>query len=124
MCNYNPQLIKATLLSLRNAKISAFLSQKNLKDFRTVVETCRIIDSAMLPLFYIWEHICQRNLSEIHIERHLKKAYLRFLEDPFTNTMKFYLLLKIGISCSIPTGVKNNIVSIYESLISSNVLNP
>ena len=117
---YNPKMIKDTLSELRNAKTSVFLNKNGLTNFKNIVETCRIIDTAMLPMFYIWEHYFHRKLIEIKVEKHLEKPYERFSKNPITNTWEFYLFLKIGISCSIPKDVRNNLLYIYEPLINNN----
>ena len=84
-------------MRLRDAKTSAFLEHNYMTDFRKIVETCRIIDVAMLPMFYIWEHYCHRKLSEIEMEKHLMKPYERFSRNPLSNTWAFYLLSEIEV---------------------------
>ena len=71
----------------------------------------------MLPLFYIWEHRCHRNIQGLFIEKHLRKSYKKFSLDPLTYTWEFYLLLKLDIPCQISTQVKEDILSVYESML-------
>lgn len=117
MNKYNSQIIKDTLLSLRTVKTKAFINQGDDTNFKDIVEICRIIDVAMLPMFYIWEHYCHKNLSEIEMEQHLKMPYERFSRTPRTNTWTFYLFLKTCNTSTIPTGVKKKILLIYELFI-------
>lgn len=117
MNKYNPQIIKETLLNLRTVKTQAFINQGDNTNFKDIVEICRIIDVAMLPMFYIWEHYCHRKLSEIAMEKHLMKPYERFSRTPRTNTWTFYLLLKTCNSSNLPTSVMKKILSIYEPMI-------
>ena len=119
MAHCNPQLVKESLLNLRSVKTSVFLNKNAKVDFKSVVETCRIIDVAMLPLFYIWEQCYHRELSEVCMEQHLRKPYERFLRDPFSNTFEDYLFLKIGVSDMMPTNIKRKVLTIYELLLTS-----
>ena len=80
MNNGNSQLIKETILNLRNYKISVFLNKDDISDIKSIVEICRIIDISMLPLFFIWEHRCHRNIQGLFIEKHLRKSYKKFLQ--------------------------------------------
>ena len=117
MNNYDPELIKEIISSLRSSKTSVFYNKNDGVDFKSVVETCRIIDAAMLPLFFIWEYCCHRQLSEICMEEHLRIPYEKFLRDPIANTFEFYFFLRIGVSCSMPVSKKNKVLSIYERIL-------
>lgn len=119
MKDVNPQLIKETLSHLRRAKTSAFLKEEDISDFKTVMETCRIVDAAMLPIFYIWEHYFHRKLKELSIEKYLIKPYKRFSIDPWTNTWEIYLLLKIVAVFSISAFIKRKLFVIYDLLLLS-----
>ena len=119
MAHCNPQLIKESLSNLRSVKTSVFLNKNVKADFKSVVETCRIIDVVMLPLFYIWAHCYHRELSEVCMEQHLKKPYERFLRDPFSNTFESYLFLRIDESDMMPPNIKRKVLTIYELLLTA-----
>jgi hypothetical protein len=117
MNDVNPQVIKDTLSSLRNVKSSLFLTKKVKPNFKNIIEVCRFIDVLMLPLFYIWEKCCQKNILELGVEKHLTKPYERFLHDPLSYTWKFYLFLKLGIPSQLSTKTRKKVLSAYELLI-------
>ena len=117
MNNGNSQLIKETLLNLRSFKISVFVNKDNISDIKSIVETCRMIDVSMLPLFYIWEHRCHQNIQELNVEKHLRKPYKKFSLNPLTYTWVFYLFLKLDIPCQMSTQIRENLLSAYETLL-------
>ena len=120
MNDVNPQMIKDTLSSLRNVKSSLFLTKKASPNFKNIVEVCRFIDVLMLPLFYIWEYCCQKSILELGVEKHLMKPYERFLHNPLTYTWKFYLFLKLGIPSQMSTKTREQVLSVYETIILEN----
>lgn len=93
MQRYDTQNIRNTISGLKEIKTSAFVNKNGLVDFRQVREICRIIDTLTLPLYYIWEYDCHRQLAELDFEKHLEKPYKKFLHNPVTNTWRLYLLV-------------------------------
>ena len=116
----NPQMIQDTLMNLRNEKTSLFLNKDERFRFKDIVEVCRFIDVLMLPLFYIWEYCCQKSILELGVEKHLMKPYDRFLHHPLTYTWKFYLFLKLGIPSQMSTKTREQVLSVYETIILEN----
>lgn len=115
----HPQQIKEALSSLRNVKSSLFTNEKEKLDFRVIVETSRIIDVSILPLFYIWEHLYHRKLSEVGAEKHLMKPYEKFSQDPIAYTWESYLFLKLGLPGQMSDGDRDKVLTVYESLFNS-----
>ena len=113
----NPQMIQDTLMNLRNEKTSLFLNKDERFRFKDIVEVCRFIDVLMLPLFYIWENCCHKNISNLGVEKHLMEPYKRFLQDPLTYTWKFYVFLKLGLPSQMATKTREQVLSAYEPLI-------
>lgn len=111
----NPQLIKETLLRLRNIKYSLFLKNARL-NFIDVVEDCRLIDALMLPLIYIWKHCCHKSISELGVEKHLMKPYERFLHDPLMFTWELYLFLKLDKPSGMSKHLRERVLFAYELL--------
>ena len=111
----NPQLIKGTLLRLRNVKSSLFLKNAKL-NFNDVVDDCRLIDALMLPLIYIWKHCCHKSISELGVEKHLMKPYERFLHDPLMFTWELYLFLKLDKPSGMSKHLRERVLSAYELL--------
>lgn len=93
MQRYDTHNIRNTISGLKEIKTSAFVNKNGLVDFRQVREICRIIDTLTLPLYYIWEYDCHRQLAELDFEKHLEKPYHKFLHNPVTNTWRLYLLV-------------------------------
>ena len=92
---YDTEKIHTIVSDLKEAKTKSFQSINELADFKKVTETCRIIDTFILPLYYIWEHCLHRQLKELGFEEHLEKPYQRFLQNPLTNTWELYLFISI-----------------------------
>lgn len=113
----NPLLIKNALSDLRNLKTNAFMQKDGLFDFMNVIEACRFYDVVMLPLLYIWEHNCQRELSAVTIEDNLIKPYRKFVMDPYANTMELYLLLKTGEPTFLPKRCREKLLDIYKTVL-------
>ena len=92
---YNEDKIRTIVSDLKEVKTQSFKSVNGLTDFKKVTETCRIIDTFILPLYYIWEHYCHRQLKELDFEAHLDKPYKKFILNPLTNTWELYLFISI-----------------------------
>ncbi len=79
----------------------------------------------LLPLYYGWEHICDKSLEEVCFEDYLKEPYKGFEANPATETMELALLLQMS---SIPQlenwGKKlNNLITIYETIVNILLIN-
>ena len=92
---YDTNKIRTIVSDLKEAKAQSFQKVNGLTDFKKVTETCRIIDTFILPLYYIWEHFCHRRLNELDFEEHLDKPYKKFTQNPLTNTWELYLFVSI-----------------------------
>lgn len=89
--------IRTVVSDLKLAKALSFQCTNGITDFKKVTEKCRIIDTFILPLYYIWEHFCHRQLNELAFEEHLDKPYKRFKQNPLTNTWELYLFISVQI---------------------------
>jgi hypothetical protein len=117
---YDTKKIQDVVSSLKGIKEASFSNKEGLIDFKKSTETCRIIDTLILPLYYIWEHCCHRNLGELMFEEHLQKAYQRFMQNPLTNTWELYLFVSIKTPFKNELGKKNlskEIIEIYNLLL-------
>ncbi len=95
MHNYEPEKILEAVASLKEIKASSFSIHDGPIDFQNVMETCRIIDTLMLPLYYIWENCCHKQLEDISFEEHLRKPYQRFVLNPITYTWELYIFVTL-----------------------------
>ena len=95
MCVYNSNRIQKTIVSMKEIKKSSFYTNNDSLDFKKVLETCRIVDTFLLPLYYIWEHCCHRQLKEIEFEEHLMKPYIIFNQAPITYTLEMFLYITL-----------------------------
>ena len=107
--------IEETLSDLKIIKSSLFFNLH--LNMKSTIETCRLIDVIMFPLYYIWEYKYHKNVSELNMEKHLMKSYKRFLQAPIINTWQFYSFIKLGIPYQIHKKTREKVLSIYESLL-------
>ncbi len=79
----------------------------------------------LLPLYYGWEHICDKSLEEVSFEDYLKEPYRGFEADPAKETMELALLLQINSITHVNnwTTKLNNIIAIYETIVNILLLN-
>lgn len=94
---YNKQIIRGVVAKMNEIKKSSFQkwNEKGLIDFKKVIETYRIIETLILPLYYIWEHCCHMQIDELELDQHLKLAYQKYLKKPLTNTWELYILISL-----------------------------
>ena len=125
MCVYNSNRIQKTIVSMKEIKKSSFYTNNDSLDFKKVLETCRIVDTFLLPLYYIWEHCCHRQLKEIEFEEHLMKPYIIFNQAPITYTLEMFLYITLCTQFVKCFGEKNfcEIESIYKKFLENNKLN-
>ena len=125
MCVYNSNRIQKTIVSMKEIKKSSFYTKNDSLDFKKVLETCRIVDTFLLPLYYIWEHCCHRQLKEIEFEEHLMKPYIIFNQAPITYTLEMFLYITLCTQFVKCFGEKNfcEIESIYKKFLENNKLN-
>ncbi len=119
---YDTNKIHDAVLALKEIKKTSFLKKDGIANFKQAKETCRIIDTFILPLYYIWEHKCHRELTELDFEAHLKSAYQKFMKNPLANTWE----LSIFISIDTPFGkefnnknLSKNILEIYQQFLNT-----
>lgn len=120
MLIYNSRKILDIVTILKEIKTSSFSSKKGPVDFHNVTETCRIIDTLLLPLYYVWEYCCHQQLKDISFEEHLRKPYQKFIQNPITYTWELYIF--ITLKEPIPRqltkkGVCKEISNVYKELI-------
>ena len=96
--------IQNIIASLKEVKHISFSYIKDSVDFKKVTETCRILDTFMLPLYYMWEQYCHKQLEDIGFEEHLKKPYQRFIQNPklYTREILLFITLTLGTPFFIP----------------------
>ena len=120
---YDTNKIQEVVSSLKKIKAASFSNKEGFIDFKKSTETCRIIDTLILPLYYIWEHCCHRNLGELRFEEHLQKAYQKFEQNPLTNTWELYIFISIKTPFKDELGNKKlskDIIDIYNQLLEKN----
>ena len=120
MHTYDTGKIQDVVTNLKKIKASSFSCSDGPIDFHIVTETCRIVDTLMLPLYYIWEYCCHQQLEDICFEEHLRKPYQRFMKNPITYTWELYIF--ITLKETIPKElakkkVYKEITTIYKELI-------
>lgn len=120
--------IRKLLDYFNEVKDSSFMSLKNPNDFNKVKETCRILDTFKLPLYYMWEQYCNQQLNDIGFEDFLRKPYLKFLKKPKTYTWEMLVFLTLCAPYLLPLKVNkiSEISEMYNELlkdesVSSNV---
>ena len=125
MCVYNSNRIQKTIVRMKEIKKSSFYTKNDFLDFKKVLETCRIVDTFLLPLYYIWEHCCHRQLKEIEFEEHLMKPYILFNQAPITYTLEMFLYITLCTQFVKCFGEKNvcEIESIYKKFLENSKLN-
>ncbi len=106
--------IKKLLAYFAEVKDSSFLRVKEPVDFKNVTETCRIIDTLKLPLYYMWEQCCHQSLKDIAFEEHLRKPYHKFVHNPKTYTWEMVVFLALSAPYLLPLKI-NTIVEITET---------
>lgn len=118
--NYSEEKLLNIVGRLNAVKESAFDCNGEEIDFGKVTETCRIIDTLSLPLFYLWEHHYGKKLRDIGFHEHLSCAFGKFMKSPIENTLQIYLL----ISARTPLfknwqdkSLPDDISKIYEYII-------
>ena len=112
--------IRDAIENLKKIKAASFSCNDGLVDFHAVTETCRIIDTLMLPLYYIWEHCCHKQLKDICFEEHLRKPYNKFRQHPITHTWELYLFVSLEATETKYLSRKKSykkVSSIYKELI-------
>lgn len=92
---YDSRKILDLVTILKEIKTSSFSCKDGLVDLHNVTETCRIIDTLLLPLYYIWEYCCHQQLKDINFEEHLSKPYQKFIQNPITYTWELYLFITL-----------------------------
>ena len=95
MLIYDSRKILDIVTVLKEIKTSSFSCKKGPVDFHNVTETCRIIDTLMLPLYYIWENCCHQQLEDISFEEHLRNPYQKFSQNPITYTWELYIFITL-----------------------------
>lgn len=122
MLTYDTNRIKEVVSSLKSVKAAAFSNKAGLIDLKRAVETCRIVDTLALPLYYIWDRCCHRDLGELNFEEHLQTAYQKFVRHPLTHTWELYLFVSVRIPLRNGMGKKNlskEIAEIYDQLLAT-----
>lgn len=95
MLIYDSRKILDIVTILKEIKASSFSRKEGPVDFQKVTETCRIVDTLMLPLYYIWEYCCHQQLEDISFEEHLRKPYQKFIQNPITYTWELYIFITL-----------------------------
>lgn len=122
MLIYDTKRISNAISRLKKAKAASFVCRSGLADLNKAKETCRIIDTLILPLYYIWEHCCNRRLVDLDFEPHLVRAYEKFVRHPVTNTWNMLLFIQVEPSMKKIFGqwdISQEIIVIYKSFISA-----
>ncbi len=117
---YDVGKIYNVITSLKKIKKSSFSCNNGPVNFLYVKETCRMIDTLMLPLYYIWEHCCHQQLEDLSFEEHLRNPYKKFLQHPITYTWQLYVFITIKeplFSQLKKKSIYNEISFIYKELI-------
>lgn len=120
MGEYDTHRIINVARTMKELKESSFLGKAEAIDFKSVTETCRFVDALMLPLYYIWEHCCHRELSDLDFEEHLRKPYQKFSENPLVNTWELYVFISINeVFAVVPVKKRltREISKIYKELL-------
>ena len=115
----NTGKIHKVITYLKEIKASSFTCSDGPFNFDNVTETCRIIDTLMLPLYYIWDYCCHQQLEDI-CEEHLRKPYQRFLHNPITYTWKLYVFINLKKPFTPPLAdnkIYDDISALYIDLI-------
>lgn len=95
---YDTRKIQGVVSDLKSIKVASFSNKNGLTDFEKSTKVCRIVDMLLLPLYYIWEHCCNRDLEELKFEKHLNKPYQKFVKNPLTRTWQLYLLVSVKVT--------------------------
>ena len=120
---YDTAKIRDAIENLKKIKAASFSCNDGPIDFHAVTETCRIIDTLMLPLYYIWEHCCHQQLKDISFEEHLILPYQRFCQHPITYTWELYILVNLEATEVKDLSRKKlykEVLSIYKELMDLN----
>lgn len=119
---YDTDNIHRIILEMKDIKVSSFQSKDGRIDFGKVTETCRIVDTLILPLYYIWEHCCHRSLNEVDFEEHMEKPYQRFMHNPLKNTLELLLFVSMKKPYAVllsKQNISNEITSLYKDFLDS-----
>ena len=119
MQNYDVKKIQEIIVNLKEIKTSSFTQKDGMADFQRVKDTCRMVDTFMLPLYYIWEHYCKRQLTEASFEEHLRLPYRKFTLDPKIYTWELYLFVLINNSNLISKHIRKKLLDTYKTFIDS-----
>lgn len=122
---YNSNRIQKTIVGMKEIKKSSFYTKNDSLDFKKALETCRIVDTFLLPLYYIWEYCCHRQLKEIEFEEHLMKPYKIFNQAPITYTLEMFLYITLCTQFVKRLGKKNisDIEIIYKKFLENSKMN-
>ena len=112
-------MIKENISILKDQKKKCFLVGDRMVDFKIVLDTCREMDTLLLPLYFAWEHIYKQKLSDVQFEPHLLKPYSKFSLKPKTTTWKILLLLFPEISSQFSIDTKKELICIYKLIVNS-----
>lgn len=119
---YDMERIRTVVNGLKEARLYAFTGNKGLVDVRQATEACRIVDTFMLPLYFIWEHCCKRKLIELAFENYLEQPYRKFEQNPITSTWELYLFISTQTPFDRVLRNKNlskEITNIYKHFINA-----
>lgn len=114
MSIYDSNEIQKTITCLKNVKASSFINRNDSLDIKRVMEICRIVDTFMLPLYYIWEHCCHRQLNELKFEKYLMEPYHRFTQTPISYTWEMFIYINICTTTFVKQLGKKNIIEIID----------
>ena len=114
MSIYNSKEIQKIIICLKNVKVSSFNKRNDSLDIKRVMETCRIVDTFMLPLYYIWEHCCHRQLNELKFEDYLRKPYQRFIQTPISYTWEMFIYINLCTTPFVKRLGKKNLIEITD----------
>ena len=112
--------LQNVIVGLKKVKASSFIKKEGLFNIQDVIEICRITDTIMLPLYYIWEYYCHRQLNELCFEEHLRKPYQRFLKNPIAYTWEMFILISLCIPFNDylwKESVYSEIIDIYKDFL-------
>lgn len=109
--------VKGLIIRLKQIKVEAFCMLKDVNNFKTVFETCRLIDMLTLPLYFFCEKYYKVKLSSIRFEPHMQVPYKRFLLNPdnITKELAIIILFTNPIDLSVDiTELKEPIFNVYR----------
>lgn len=119
---YDSRKILDIVTALKEIKVSSFSCHGGSVDFHNVTQICRIVDTLMLPLYYIWDKCCHQQLKDISFEEHLRKPYQKFMKNPITYTWHLYIFVVLKETIPkelVRKKIDKEITLIYKELIDS-----